>query len=121
MINITFDFKLMTSRLLTAALVLPLVMFHTQRAIADKSNLIIANDSSKMITELYLSKGKLAFKENNILQPDVLPKGSSLQIKLDQASTDQCFYKIRAVFADGEVLEDYPINICQNQAYTILD
>lgn len=121
MANITFDFKLMSSRLLTAALVLPLVMFHTQRAIADKSNLIIANDSSKMITELYLSKNKLPFAEHNILKPDVLPQGSTLEITIDQASTHQCFYNIRAVFADGEVLEDYPINICKNQAYTFLD
>ncbi len=121
MFNIPFDSQLISSRLVTAALVLPLVMFHAQRAIANKSNLIIANDSSKMITELYLSNAQKFFAEDDILEPDVLPKGSSLQIQLDQASAQQCFYNIRAVFADGEVLEDYPINICQNKTYTFLD
>lgn len=121
MLNITIDFNLISSRLITSVLVLPLVMFHAQRAIADKSNLIIANDSSKMITELYLSNTQKFFEEDNILEPDVLPKGSTLQIQLEQASAHQCFYNIRAVFADGAVLEDYPINICQNQTYTFLD
>ena len=121
MINITFEPKLISSRLVTAALVLPLVMFHGQRAIADKSNLIIANASNKMITELYLSNAQKFFEEDNILEPDVLPKGSTLQVQLDQTSAHQCFYNIRAVFADGAVLEDYPINICQNQTYTFLD
>ncbi|VXD21728.1 exported hypothetical protein [Planktothrix serta PCC 8927] len=56
MFPISLPSTLLISRLFTAMLVLPLVMFQSQRAIANKSNFVIANNSSKIVTELYLSE-----------------------------------------------------------------
>ncbi|CAD5950858.1 hypothetical protein PCC9214_02546 [Planktothrix tepida] len=121
MFQIPLPSTLPISRLFTAFLVLPLVMFHSQRAIADKSDFVIANNSSKMVTELYLSDSSLDNWEYDILQTDVLPTGQSVQVLFSDPNSARCFYDIRAVFADGQILEDYQINVCRNNLYTFVD
>lgn len=121
MFPISLPSTLLISRLFTAMLVLPLVMFQSQRAIANKSNFVIANNSSKIVTELYLSDSRIDNWEYDLLKTDMLPTGKSVQVLFSDPKSDRCLYDIRAVFADGQILEDYQVNVCRNNLYTFFD
>ncbi|MEA5417529.1 winged helix-turn-helix domain-containing protein, partial [Synechococcus sp. BA-132 BA5] len=56
----------------------------------------------------------------DILGADVLLAGDSADVLIADGS-DQCVYDLRFVFDDGEVLEDYGVDICELAEYTLTD
>jgi hypothetical protein len=103
-----------------SALSLPLVSLLAQSALADKSDFQVLNNTNLAITELYLSDSSLDSWNNNILgslDSEVLVSGGSIKVNFADMSSDRCLYDIKAVFADGQEVEDYRLNVCENDNY----
>ncbi|NJR60515.1 MAG: hypothetical protein HC769_17765 [Cyanobacteria bacterium CRU_2_1] len=113
--------KLIRNAMIASTLTLPAVAFTSEAALADKSNFHVYNNSSVSLVQLYISESELSTWGNDVLGQDVLPSGYSTQILFNDPSPYQCLYDIRAVFEDGQVLEDYQINVCSNDQYTFSD
>jgi hypothetical protein len=99
------------------ALSLPLLPLLAQSALAGKDDFQIINNTGIDITELYLSDSSLDSWNNDILSTDVLEGGDSVKVNFADMSSDRCLYDIRAVFADGQEVEDYRLNVCENDNY----
>jgi hypothetical protein len=100
-----------------SALSLPLISIFAQSALAEKSDFQIINQTDIAITELYLSDSSLDSWNNDILGSDVLNSGNSTRVNFADMSNDRCLYDIKAVFSDGQEVEDYRINVCTNDNY----
>lgn len=107
--------------LVASAFVAPIVALTAETASADKSNFWVYNNSSITVNELYVSSSNRDSWDNDILGQNVLPTGSSIQVVFGDNSPSNCLYDIRAVFSNGQVLEDYQINVCNNTDYTFFD
>ncbi|GAB4240066.1 MAG: hypothetical protein Kow00121_66590 [Elainellaceae cyanobacterium] len=106
---------------IASSLALPLVPFMAKEALADKANFWVYNSSNVTITELYVSESSRDSWDNDILGTDVLYTGGSIQVVFGNASQNACLYDIFAVFADGQTVEDYQINVCSSGGYTFYD
>jgi hypothetical protein len=113
--------SLVRNALLTSLLTLPTAFLNTPEALADKSDFRVYNNSSVAITHLYASSSARDTWDNDILGRDILPSNSSIQVLFGNPSPSDCLYDIRAIFADGVVLEDYQINVCTVPGYTFYD
>ncbi len=106
---------------IASTLALPMLPLMAESALADKANFWVSNDSVNTITELYVSESSRDSWDNDILGADVLAGGSSVQVLFSNPAPNACFYDILAVFADGQVVEDYRINVCSSDGYTFYD
>ncbi|MGB8814495.1 MAG: hypothetical protein WCC57_15050 [Paracoccaceae bacterium] len=77
----------------------------------------LANNSGADLTEFYASPVGVADWQENILDGQTLPAGSSGQVAISD-SGDVCDWDLRMVFADGDVLEESG-NLCETGSYTI--
>jgi hypothetical protein len=100
-----------------SALGLPLIALTAQSALADKDNFYIQNNSDLTISELYLSDSSLENWNNDILGNGVLESGEQVTVDFADPSPDRCMYDIKAVFADGQEVEDFRINVCTSEQY----
>ena len=107
--------------MVAAAIAVPMVSLLAQAALADKSDFWVRNNSHNTISELYLSASNLDAWDNNLLKSDTLASGDRFQVAFSDAADNTCLYDIRAVFADGQVVEDYQVNVCNNDYYTLFD
>ncbi len=77
----------------------------------------IVNQTGYTIQEFYASSvGTNAWQED-ILGRDVLPSGSSVVINIDDG-TGYCKYDFRAVFDDGDIVEQAAVNVCEIGTFT---
>ncbi len=109
------------NKILTAALAIPAVALTAQTALAGKTDFRVYNGSSMTLTHLYVSDSSLDSWDNDILGQSVLPSGYNIQVVFSDPSPNRCLYDVRAIFADGQVLEDYRINVCNSSDYTFFD
>lgn len=100
---------------------LPFIALTAESALADKADFRVHNDSASAITELYVSESSRDSWDNDILGSDVLGTGSSIQVVFGNTSPNVCMYDILAVFADGDSVEDYQVNVCSGGGYTFYD
>jgi hypothetical protein len=107
--------------MVASALAVPIVSLLAQAALADKSDFWVRNNSNNTISELYLSASNLDSWDNDLLRSDTLQSGDRFQVGFGDDSSDTCLYDIRAVFSDGQVVEDYQVNVCDNDYYTFFD
>ncbi len=107
--------------MVAAAIAVPMVSLLAQAALADKSDFWVRNNSHNTISELYLSASNLDAWDNDLLKSDTLPSGDRFQVVFGDAADNTCLYDIRAVFADGQVVEDYQVDVCNNDYYTFFD
>jgi hypothetical protein len=91
------------------------------RALADKADFWVYNDSAATITRLHVSESTRDTWEDNILGEDVLVTGAGIRIAFENELDNSCHYDILAVFADGQVVEDYRVDVCSNRGYTFYD
>jgi hypothetical protein len=104
--------------LIAAACALPALSLSATAALASKDNFVVRNNSGSTITELYVSESSRATWDNNVLGTDTLPRGASTQVNFGDRSPNLCLYDIRAIFSNGQVVEDYQINVCRNSEYS---
>ena len=77
----------------------------------------IINDTGRTIMYFYASRQGVDSWEEDMLGSDILEDGSSVTANIDDGSR-ACRYDFKAVFADGESLERYNINVCEITTYT---
>ena len=77
----------------------------------------IVNQTGYTIQEFYASSvGQNSWQED-ILGRDVLPSGHSVVINIDDG-TGYCQYDFRAVFDDGDIVEQAAVNVCEIGTFT---
>ncbi len=104
-----------------SALSLPLISFMAPSALADKANFYVENNSNVAISELYVSDSSLGNWNNDILGQSTLDSNEKITIVFADSSPDRCLYDIKAIFADGQKVEDYRINVCTSEQYQFFD
>ncbi|MBD3880590.1 hypothetical protein IFO70_02350 [Phormidium tenue FACHB-886] len=110
--------KVLRPVMVASALAVSMVSVLAPAALADKSDFWVRNDSENTISELYLSASNRDSWDNDLLGSTVLESGDRFQVTFGDYSDSACLYDIRAVFSDGQVVEDYQVNVCNNDYYT---
>ncbi|AFY74999.1 hypothetical protein Syn7502_03101 [Synechococcus sp. PCC 7502] len=93
------------------------ILFAIQPAFADQRDFRVFNKTSVDIKHLYVSPSGAKSWEEDVLGRDTLSSGDSTKIYF-QGNAATCRYDIRAEFDDGDVVEDYKINLCTTGSYT---
>lgn len=87
------------------------------QAAAEDLDFSLVNDTDTPITGFFVSPASSNDWENNLMTGGILDAGYETDVYIaDGLST--CVYDIRAVFSDGEALEDYGLNLCELGSYT---
>jgi len=84
---------------------------------ADQRDFRVYNKTSVDIKHLYVSPSGTKNWEEDVLGRDTLTAGDSTKVFF-QGRASVCRYDIRAEFVDGDVVEDYKINLCSTNSYT---
>lgn len=114
--------KFVRCAVITSILTLPTVSLLPHKALADKTNFWVYNNTNANITELHVSESTKKSWEANILGTNqVVSSGDRLQVNFSNPSPNACLYDIWAVFSDGLVIEDYQVNVCDTRGYTFHD
>lgn len=93
------------------------LVFAAQPVFADQRDFRVYNRTRVDIKHLYVSPNGASNWEEDVLGRDTLTSGDSTRIYF-QGSASTCRYDIRAEFYDGDVVEDYKINLCNTNSYT---
>lgn len=81
-------------------------------ALAANRVVTIVNETSVTMTRFYASSVGTRDWEENILAGDILKPGQSIDIDIDDG-TKACRYDFKAVFKDGEAVEQGNVNVCE--------
>lgn len=106
---------------IVSSFTLPFIALTAESGLADKADFQVHNNSEIAITELYVSESSRDSWDNDILDTDVLATGSSIQVVFGDDSPNTCMYDILAIFADGQSVEDYRVNVCSSGGYSFHD
>lgn len=104
-----------------SALALPLIPLMAHRALAAKSDFWVRNDSRTTVTHIYVSDSGRDTWDNDLLDGDTLASGEKLRVTFGDASSSRCLYDFRAEFSDGQTVEKYQINVCENDYFSLFD
>ena len=88
------------------ALVSPVITFAQSAPVFD-----LSNNTSVTLTELYISPTFADDWEEDILGTKVLSAGSTIEVTIDDGR-ETCIYDFLGIFADGDKVEDYDVNVC---------
>ena len=72
----------------------------------------VHNDTGVTLTHLYSTNSGESSWGGDILGSSVIPDGAGVMVDFDDG-TGACLFDVRARFADGDVVEQYQINVCQ--------
>ncbi len=101
---------------------IPALLLTAPKALADKQDFWIQNNSSTDIYYLYVSESSLDTWGADILgENSILASGYHIQVIFNNPDPNVCRYDIRAEFEDGHVVEDYVIDVCVNDYYQFFD
>jgi len=84
---------------------------------ADQRDFRVYNKTSVDIKHLYVSPNGTKNREEDVLGRDTLTAGDSTKVFF-QGLSSTCRYDIRAEFDNGDVVDDYKINLCSTNSYT---
>ena len=120
--NITTKLPQPIPRLLAAAAIaIPLTAAPAASALAEKIDLQIINQTSFDVMEINLSPGNEESWGEDHLGEYILSPGGVLQLTLPDEAFTTCIYDFRAIFSDGDKIEDYDLDICQLDTYTLTE
>ena len=80
----------------------------------------VENLSSQTVRELYASPITAKTWEEDLLGQRTLTAGKSLSANIDNG-TNECYYDLKAVLANGKVFEQRKINVCAASKWVIGD
>lgn len=110
----------MVSRIVTVAAAIALGMAAAP-ALAQTAEFQLINNSSHTITYFYASPSDEAnWGEDIFAELGVLEPGYSATVSIEHGS-DQCDYDFRFETAEGAVLDEYQVDICNLGSYTVSD
>jgi len=78
------------------------------------------NETSYVVTEFYTSPANEDEWGYDLLGRNVLGAGESARVSIADGS-DQCVYDFRFIFDDGDVVEDYSVDICELAEYSLTE
>jgi hypothetical protein len=80
----------------------------------------VENLSSQTVRELYASPITATTWEEDLLGQRTLTAGKSISANIDNG-TNECYYDLKAVLANGKAVEQRKINVCAAQKWVIGD
>jgi hypothetical protein len=80
----------------------------------------IQNVSSQTVRELYASPITATTWEEDLLGQRTLTAGQSISANVDNG-TNECYYDLKAVLANGKAVEQRKINVCAASKWVIGD
>jgi hypothetical protein len=91
-------------------------------SIAQAEDLVfeLVNDTSFDLMEFYTSPANVDEWEEDVLGDEYLASGYAVDVLIADGRSD-CVYDIKAVFNDGDVVEDYGVDLCDLGSYTFYD
>lgn len=92
-------------------------LFLSTAAMAEDLSFVLTNLTSSDINEFYVSHSGTSEWEENLLSGAYLPAGNEVEVWITDGRS-VCHYDIQAVFADGDVLEEYDLDLCDLGSYT---
>jgi len=101
--------------MIASVMAIPLIASTAYSALASQLNFKIYNHTAYALRELYVSATSHGEWDNNLLYRGLLPSGYNTQVVFSDPSA--CYYDIRAVFSDEEVLQVFHVDVCTNNAY----
>ncbi len=81
---------------------------------------MLINRTSVDLTGFYVSPSNTNSWDEDLLAETFLPAGFEVRVDI-RDGLDVCDYDIRGVFADGEVVEDYKLDLCDLGSYTFTE
>ncbi|HEX2763122.1 MAG TPA: hypothetical protein VHM92_04655 [Allosphingosinicella sp.] len=113
---------MMIIRLAIVAATLVFAASGTARAAPDGKNrkVTIENVSTQTVRELYASPITAKTWEEDLLGQRTLAPGQSISANIDNG-TDECYYDLRAVLANGKAVEQRTVNVCASSKWVIGD
>lgn len=86
-------------------------------ALATRYNYWVTNRSSSDITALYVSEYWRTDWGEDITGAYSLRSGNSMRLAFNNPSPNECLYDFKAVFASGDSLTRYEVNVCSAGSY----
>ena len=80
----------------------------------------VENLSSQTVRELYASPITATTWEEDLLGQRTLAAGQSISANIDNG-TNECYYDLKAVLADGRAMEQRKVNVCAANKWVIGD
>ena len=102
--------------LAVATFVVPTIAIGVQSASAEDLQFTLNNSTKSPLVKFYVEVGSANHWGENILNGSAAPGESATVTIADGKST--CTYGIKGVFADGEVVVEENINLCELGSYT---
>ena len=81
-------------------------------------HVLINNQTGRTIWSIYGSRTTTNSWEEDILGPNTLPAGQSVNINFNDG-TGACMFDFKFVFPNGQSIEHYGINVCTTASYTV--
>lgn len=105
----------------SAALSLPMVVATSTIAFANDLAFLLYNKTSVDLVELYVSPTNIDDWEENLMQGGQrLGPRQSTTVTIGDGRTT-CMYDILGVFADGDEVDDYEIDLCELESYSFIE
>ncbi|WP_419904562.1 hypothetical protein [Kiloniella sp.] len=86
-------------------------------ASAEDLEFLLSNQSSSPIIAFHVSSASSGEWESNLMEGGILDSGYEIDVLIADGM-ETCEYDIRADFEDGEVVEDYDLDLCELGSYT---
>ncbi|MDH2432501.1 hypothetical protein QCD60_07980 [Pokkaliibacter sp. MBI-7] len=102
---------------LIASAIATLAMLYQSSAQAEDLEFTLINNTSVNMTSFHVSPGTSKHWQDDLLEGDVLRSGEQGTVTIQDGLTT-CEYDIRAEFADGDVMEEYGLDLCELGSYT---
>lgn len=105
-------------RLPIVAVATGLFLGSTSFAAAQDLVFMLTNLTDSNVEEIYLSDVGTDEWEENLIEGAILPSGNEVPVNI-MDGLETCSYDIQVVFDDGDVIEDYDVDLCEMEGYTI--
>ena len=100
---------------------IPMVLATSAIALAGDITLMLHNQTSVDLSQLYVSPTTSDdWEENLISSGQLLRSKQSTNLTIADGRTT-CEYDILGIFADGEEVQDYNVNLCDLESYSFIE
>jgi hypothetical protein len=101
-----------------AMLALMLVVASTATAFADPRDFTLINNTSQVITEVYVSASNQTDWGEDVLGRDVLMPGENVDIAFQRFTPGDCLYDVKVITESGAEGELGQVNLCETTTVT---
>jgi hypothetical protein len=99
-------------------LALMLVVASTATAFADPRDFTLINNTSQVITEVYVSASNQTDWGEDVLGRDVLMPGENVDIAFQRFTPGDCLYDVKVITESGAEGELGQVNLCETTTVT---